>query len=830
MKRIAFAGALVFCLSLFSFAQITVSGYVYDLSSDKPLSGVQVYIDRADMNNPTGTTDSLGRFSIKFNQSNVALLFQHPDYVDYETKVVAGKNKQAVSLWIGMLPEVMENEEVIVKATRAGSNSPTAFSNINKKQLTEKNFGQDFPYLLQMTPSSVVFSDAGAGIGYTGIRIRGVDPTRINVTLNGIPLNDAESQGVFWVNMPDFGSSAESVQIQRGVGTSSNGAAAFGASINVNTNHLPKKAYAAIQSGIGSFKSFQNSVQFGTGILENNWSVNGRLSKITSEGYIDRASSDLKSFFLSAGRTGKKDFFKVNIFSGIEITYQAWNGMPKPKFDGDAVALENHITNLSLSKQEAANLKNSGNTYNYFTYKNQVDNYQQDNYQLFYNYSFNKRLSLNTALHYTRGRGYYEEYKNNEEFQDYGLDTLRFDNVNITKTDLIRRRWLDNHFGGGIFSIHYEKGNLSLVWGGGYNVYLGDYFGEVIWARYMSDREIRWRYYDNDARKSEGNSYLKANWKYRKWLFFADAQFRSVDYRFVGPDNSGQELNQSVSYNFFNPKLGASFDLSNKSLLYLSVARSNKEPIRDDFVNSSPDSRPMSERLTDLEAGWRYRTKRMKAVVNGYYMIYKNQLILTGKINDVGGYTRTNVAESNRAGIETEFSWTINKWLQWSSNATISQNKVAAFTEFVDDWITYLQVLKEYKNTDLALSPNWVAASQIRFLPISHLTIDLITKSVGRQFLDNTSNITRSLEPYVVNDIVFSWKIFETGKLKDMSARKNNLFKELAISFALNNVTQTRYAPNGYTFSGIIENQRYDFNYVYPQAGFNYFFRLNAGF
>jgi iron complex outermembrane receptor protein len=766
---------------------------------------------------------------VNVGQSLVILLFQHPDYVDHETNKIMIQ-EQSINLGrIEMLPKMMEHEEVIVKATRAAINAPTSFTNIHRKQLTEKNFGQDFPYLLQMTPSSVVFSDAGAGIGYTGIRIRGVDPTRINVTLNGIPLNDAESQGVFWVNMPDFGSSAESVQIQRGIGTSSNGAAAFGASINVKTNNLPRKPYAAVQSGIGSFNSFQNSVQFGTGVLENNWSLNGRLSKITSDGFIDRASSDLKSFFLSAGRTGKKDFFKVNIFSGIERTYQAWNGMPKPKFDEDKVALENHMANLGLSETEATHLRNSGNAYNYFTYKNQVDHYQQDHYQLFYNYSFNRKLSLNTALHYTKGRGYYEEYKNDEDFQDYGLDTLSFDNMDITSTDLVRRRWLDNHFGGGIFSLQYERSSLSLIWGGGYNVYKGDHFGEVIWARYMSNREIGWRYYENDARKSEGNSYLKATKKYKKWLLFADVQVRRVDYRFVGPDNSGKELDQNVNYTFFNPKVGASFQLSGKSLLYLSIARSNKEPIRDDFVNSSPESRPMPEQLTDGEAGWRYSTKRLMVAVNGYYMSYKNQLILTGKINDVGGYSRTNVPESYRAGIETEFSLTLKKWLQWSANATISQNKVTKFTEFVDDWITYEQISTAYKKTDLAFSPNFVAASQIRFLPTNRITFDLITKSVGRQYLDNTSNESRSLDPYMVHDIVVSWRLLENGKTKELSTRRNNLIKDLNLSLALNNITQVRYASNGYTFSGIMEKQRYDFNYVFPQAGFNYFFRLTAG-
>ncbi|MBK7128831.1 MAG: TonB-dependent receptor [Crocinitomicaceae bacterium] len=721
-----------------------------------------------------------------------------------------------------LIPVEYFSEEVVVSTTRAGEKTPTTYTNLGVQKIEQQNFGQDMPYLFNLTPSTVVTSDAGAGVGYTGIRIRGVDPTRTNVTINGIPVNDSESHGTWWVNMPDFASSAESVQIQRGVGTSSNGAAAFGASINIKTNEVRKDPYAQISNSFGSFNTLKNTVQVGSGLLNNQFTVDARLSRISSDGYIDRASSNLQSFYLSSAWLGKKSILRATVFGGKEITYQAWNGTPEAVLEENTDSLTAHYYNnlgyLYLDQNDSINLFNAGRTYNYYTYENEVDHYQQTHYQLHFLQSINQKINFNLAGHYTRGFGYYEQFKRGETLTDYGLNPVIISTDTISTTDLIRRRWLDNHFYGAVFSLNYTnlKG-IQITWGGAANQYLGKHFGEIIWAEYASNGEIRERYYESESNKTDLSSYLKFNYALKRFSFYADVQFRYIDYAFVGPAQVNGELldtDQQVNYQFLNPKLGLMYDFNDRHSAYLSFAVANREPVRDDFVNSTPDSRPKHETLQDIELGYRFKARKTMMNLTGFYMNYQNQLILTGAINDVGAYARTNVDKSYRTGLELEAGYMILNNLSVSGNCTYSLNKIPSFTEYFDDYDNGGQASVTHTKTDIAFSPNLIAAVALEYLPIKSLRFTFTTKYVDKQYLDNTMNSDRSLDAYLVSNVELAY----TWRLK--------LFEEIQLGVQLNNIFNELYENNGYTYSYLYGAKVYTENFYYPQAGFNWMSRL----
>lgn len=792
--------AIFFLLLFFAgrnvHAQFVLSGTVQHSASSQPLADATVVLSSSGKTAQNTLTDVQGKFSFTVAETGRYVL--NITYVGYKTlsdtiELAQSMQKNYRLEWAALL-----SDAVIVSGIRAKDKSATTFTNLNREQLNERNFGQDMPVLLGLTPSTVVNSDAGAGVGYTGITIRGVDQTRINVTINGIPLNDAESQGLFWVNTPDFASSVEQVQIQRGVGTSTNGAAAFGSSINMQTTTLHPKAYAEYASAAGSFNTFKNTVRFGTGWLNGGWTIDGRLSKITSDGFINRASSDLKSYYLSAGRYTEKSILRLISFSGAEKTYQAWNGIAEDVLD-------------------------TNRTYNEFTYKNQTDNYQQDHYQLLYSYQLSKKTTLNTALHYTYGRGYYEEYKQGESLADYNLQDVIIGTDTIRTTDLVRRRWLDNDFYGTTFSVTHEPDNKStFIAGGGASYYEGRHFGEVIWSQFASNSFIGDKYYRNNAYKTDANIYTKYNRELgKKWSAFADLQYRYIDYSFLGYDQNLNNVQQNARFNFFNPKAGIVYSISDSSNVYLTLAVSNKEPNRNDFVNSTPSSRPESEQLQNIELGWRKNWQRASLQVNYYLMYYRNQLILSGKINDVGAYTRLNVPESYRTGIELSASVNVTKKIQWSGNLTLSENKILSFTEYVDDYDWGGQWSTKYRNTSLAFSPAMIAASQWRFLPLKNATIDVISKYVSRQYMDNTENKGRSLDAFLVNDLRFSYTL---------RTKKSGWFRQLNAGVLVNNVLGEKYEPNGYTYSGISGGVRSDYNYYYPQAGRNFLMQLTFAF
>ncbi len=680
---------------------------------------------------------------------------------------------------------------VEVRALRADGNAPFSKTNLLRKDIRKINLGQDIPFILDQTPSVVVNSDAGNAVGYTGIRIRGTDATRINVTLNGIPYNDAESQGTFFVDLPDFASSTASIQIQRGVGTSANGAGAFGASINFSTNEVNKEGYAEFNNSFGSFSTWKNTLRAGSGLLGERLTTDIRLSRISSNGFIDRAASDLKSLHFSTAWLGKTNSLRFNIFSGKEKTYQAWYGIAE------------------------ADLKAGKRTINYAgsekpgePYKNETDNYWQDHFQLFFNQSFRKSVSFNTTLFYTKGKGYYEQYKANEAYSKYGLP-------DPGNSDFIRRLWLDNDFYGAIFSIQYRDNRTQATFGGGYTRYNGNHFGELIWAsKGLPEPTQRW--YDLDALKTDLNIYLKEQTRFAdNWYYFYDLQFRNVPYHIDGfRDNPS--LNVKSRYHFFNPKAGISYN-NNGWKGFLSYGRANKEPNRDDF-EAGQSQQPRPERLHDVESGIERTAKNYNWSVTMFYMRYKDQLVLTGKINDVGAYTRTNIPKSYRAGIELQATGKLNEWLNVSFNLAFSRNKVLNFSEYIDDYDNGGQRINHFGKRDIAYSPAVVGGTTIDFIPAGNLEISLSGKYVSKQYLDNTQN----------NDRVLNSFFTENGRLIYTIKRKG--LKEVNIIGQVNNIFNKKYEPNGYTYNYIYGGELVVNNYYFPMAGTNFMIAVNVAF
>ena len=701
-------------------------------------------------------------------------------------------------------------KEVNVNALRAGEKTPVAFTNISEAEIEKGNLGQDLPYLISLTPSVVTTSDAGAGVGYTGFRIRGTDPTRINVTINGIPLNDSESQGVWWVNMPDFSSSIENIQIQRGVGTSTNGGSAFGASVNLKTDGLNKKAYAITNNSVGSFATLKNNIEFGTGLLNGKFAFDGRLSKISSDGYIDRATSDLKSLYLQGTYFGKKSVLKGIIFTGHELTYQAWNGVP-------------------------LNYLDTNRTYNSYTYENEVDNYKQTHYQLHYSQQLSDVTNFNIAGHYTHGEGYYEQEKLNQSLNAYGLQDIVIGSDTITKTNLVRRKWLNNDFGGLTYSLKHKIGNLDLTLGGASNRYSGQHYGNVIWAQYASDASFNHQYYWNKSEKFDNNFYAKADYKYSEATqLYIDLQGRSIDYIFEGLDPEGNAAEQEVNLEFFNPKFGLHHTLNESQVLYASFGVANKEPNRSDYTESSPESRPTHETLYDTEIGYKQVGNKMTFGANFYFMKYENQLVMTGKMNDVGGRTHVNVTESFRKGIELEGIYKLTTKLTWAANMTLSENKIVTpFIEDVDNWDTWGVDQVTHENTNLAFSPNIIWTSQLNYQFDKNTSIDLISKYVGEQFIDNTSSEDRMLNDYLVNHLrlTYDWesKIFKTAKV---SLQINNLFNNEYISNAwIYRFISDNWDPRESDHYVNADSEKgYNMAGYFPQATRNYLLGLTLGF
>jgi iron complex outermembrane recepter protein len=684
-------------------------------------------------------------------------------------------------------------DPVEVRAIRASENSPFTKTTITGKEIKKVNLGQDLPILLNQTPSVVINSDAGNGVGYTGIRIRGSDATRINMTINGIPYNDAESQGLFFVNLPDLASSVNDVQIQRGIGTSSNGAGAFGATMNFSTNDVKLDPYAEINNSAGSFNTWKHTVKAGTGLMNDHFTIDARLSKISSDGYIDRASTDLHSFYVSGAYVTANTSIRMNVLSGKEKTYQAWNGIT-------ADDLRNNRT-INYSGMEKP-----GEPYN-----NETDNYQQDHYQLFVNHRFNDKIEFNTAFFLTQGRGYYENYKAAQSFADYNLNNFISGNDTITQTDLVRQLWLDNNFYGQILSLQHKHNKGTLTIGGGWSEYKGKHFGEVPWAQIGFPVKHRW--YDLRSNKSDVNVYTKYQRRIAPGLeLFGDIQYRNINYD-IGGFRDNPALFISNKYDFVNPKAGITYTRQNIRL-YASYSYAAKEPNRDDF-EAGVNQQPRPEKMHDIEAGIEKKLSKWTWGANVYYMKYKDQLVPTGKINDVGAYTRFNIPDSYRAGIELQGNAEINKWLNAAANVALSSNKVKNFTTYYDDYDNGGQKSLSYSSADIAFSPDVVGGASLIFKPFRNGEIIFISKYVGRQYLDNTSSKERSLDPFYVQDARIAYSL------------ANKLFKATHFIFQVNNLFDKKYVANGYTFSYQSGGEFISENYYFPMAGINVMFGVN---
>ena len=799
--------------SLLSFAQKTVSGRVTDAEDGKPLPGATIKAGEI----RGASTDKDGHFVLKNISGNIDAL--DVSYIGYQTsKVTLGTS---VQLEIKLNKSTYQADEVIINATRVNDKTGMAYTNVTAAQIDKQNMGQDLPVLLNFSPSLVSTSDAGGGVGYTGIRIRGSDATRINVTVNGIPYNDAESQGVFWVNMPDFASSVSSIQIQRGVGTSTNGAGAFGASVNINTNAFRETAYAELNNSYGSFNTFKNTLKVGSGLIKDKFTFDARLSRVSSDGFVDRASSELHSYYLSGGYFGKKSFVRVNVFSGKERTYQSWNGVPEAKLRGDREGILAYIDRNGLGEKDAQNLLNSDNrTYNSYTYKNEVDNYRQDHYQIVSSHNLSNKLTFNLNAFLVRGLGYYEQYRAGDDYSKYNLPNVIVGKDTLTSTDFIRRRWLDNYFYGSTFSFDYNSfKKLTASFGGGWNQYDGDHYGQIIWARNAGNIENEHQYYFSTGKKKDFNLYGKLYYAFTdQFTAFADLQYRRVSHAIHGTDNDLVQLAFDQSYSFFNPKAGLTYQLAEQSSVYASYSIGNREPNRDDFTSSTANLFPKSERLQNVEAGFRTQQGKWAFAANYYLMSYKNQLVLTGQINDVGGSVRVNVPKSYRTGIELEGAVAFNRYLKWNANATFSQNKIKNFTEYIVNYDDGGYTTVNHGKSDISFSPNVIVGSQFTYSLRKNLELALLTKYVGKQYLDNTSTESRKLDAYLTNDIRLSWTI------------KPSWANEIAFNLLVNNVLDEKYESNGYTYGYIAGGALTQENFYFPQAGRNFLIGVNFRF
>ncbi|MDD2792067.1 MAG: TonB-dependent receptor plug domain-containing protein [Sediminibacterium sp.] len=785
-KMMGTTAILLFTLALAALpAKKVLKGIVTDAQTNAPIAGALVVLgNQQTLSNENGmfhfTQPPGGNFTISS--------------LGYRSRTYPLPANLTETGTYTLTPVSLFLQPLEVRSIRASDKAPFTKTNIGKEAIAKQNLGQDIPFLLNQTPSVVVNSDAGNGVGYTGIRIRGTDATRVNVTLNGIPYNDAESMGTFFVNLPDFSSSVNSIQVQRGVGTSSNGAGAFGATLNMSTHEYNEKAYVALNNSYGSFNTWKNTLKAGTGLIGKHFLVDARLSNISSDGYIDRASSRLRSFYLGTAYINQKTALRFNVFSGHEKTYQAWYGI-----DAATLATNRKFNPAGMEKSDAP-------------YNNQTDNYTQTHYQLFLNQALGSGWSFNTALFLTRGKGYYEEYKADQAYSKYGLPDLVTSGTTYTSTNLVRQRWLDNYFYGQIASLHYKSNRNEFTIGGGWTQYDGKHIGKITWMERGTVPD-NYQYYHLPANKKDLNVYAK--WQHRlttNLTGFADLQYRHVSHTMNGFSNN-PGLFISRKFDFVNPKAGLSYQ-KNGWQAYLSLAIGRKEPNREDF-EAGLLAQPAHETLKDWELGIEKKESRYSYGVTFYHMDYRNQLVLTGKINDVGAYTRTNIPSSYRMGVELQGAAVISPRIQVSGNLTLSKNKIKNFTEYIDNYDDGTQITRQYNNTDISFSANTIGTAGIHIIPVQHAEISLLGKYVSKQYLDNTQNENRKLNGYFTQDI------------RAIYTLQKKTSREIQFIFQVYNLFNKKYEPNGYTFSHVYSGTLSTENYYYPMAGRHFMFAVN---
>lgn len=705
-------------------------------------------------------------------------------------------------------------DEVVVTATRVAKDTPVAYSEISKDELDKRNDGQGIPFLLLQSPSVIMTSDAGTGIGYSGFRIRGTDANRINITVNGVPVNDSESHTVFWVNLPDFASSVDNIQIQRGAGTSTNGAAAFGATVAMQTQKSDLQPYAEYSVSAGSFGTVKNTVKGGTGLLYDHFVFDARYSNIRSDGYIDRARADMHSYFASAAWYGENTLLKFQTFGSNEETYQAWTGVP-------SYLLKENRTYNPCGEYEA-----DGNTR---YYDNQTDNYKQQNYHLSASQRIDDLWNMNLTLHYTHGAGYYEDYKPGAKFDSYQLpEYIDQQGDTIRKSDLVRRKWLDNDFYGAIYSANYRGDRLQSTFGAAINRYVGHHFGRVMWVKSAENLPgPDYEYYRNTGDKLDYNIYVKGNYRFHPYLNgYLDLQYRGIRYTIEGSDDkAGDNVDVDKHWNFFNPKAGINFRKGGHSAFF-SFSVANREPNRDNFTEAGPGERPVHETLYDYEAGYGFGNARFRIGANLYFMDYNNQLILTGKISEIGEALTSNIKDSYRTGIELTGGVEIARWLDWNGNLTLSRNKIKQFTESIEvyetdpvnkKWKYIREDRNELGTTRIAFSPDIIANSMFNF-SWKNFSAAFNTQFVGRQYIDNTSSEDRSIDPYFVNNLRIGY-VF-TPKF----------MKEIRLDVTINNLFNEQYETNAWVYSAIVDGERYKEDGYFTQAGTNAMARVTFKF
>ncbi len=782
-----------------------IQGKVTD-SDGKALAGAVITID----NSFLGAHSSQDG-SFYFSGLTDGTYSLHFSFIGYETVTKVINLKGEITLNITLAEKSFMTDEVLVNATRAGDHAPLAYSSIGRDLLKMQNSGQDMPYLLSLTPSLIETSEAGNGVGYTSLRIRGTDGNRINVTIDGIPLNDPESQQVFWVDLPDLASSVDNIQVQRGAGTSSNGAGAFGATISVQTLNPESEPFAEVSTSLGSFNTLKKMVTAGTGLLNEKFAFQMRYSDIKSDGYIDRTGSNHRSAFLTGIYRSGKSRLKANIILGEEHTGIGWWGVPK-----DSLAVNRTYNPSGEYTDEYGNIR---------YYKNESDNYKQNHYQLIYSYKISNSLNLNTALHYTRGEGYYEEYSEDQPLADYGLSSFSVGDSVISVTDLIRRKWLANDFYGMVYSLKYNKNRIDAVIGGGMNLYIGDHYGRIIWMRNAGYTEKDYQWYFNNSRKGEVSIYGKVNYSLSdKISIFGDLQYRYVSYRMKGNDDDLKSLDQEHRFGFFNPKAGVFYSISQNQDAYYSFSVANREPTRSDYKEATgdPSATPKPETMYDSEMGYKLRTGKGSFGINIYGMFYKDQLVPTGELSNVGYSIMTNVDKSYRIGVELSSVIRLSGLITWSANMTLSRNKISDFVEYYTDYNTsdwseqYLS--KNLGEVDIAYSPSVMGTSDLTFNISRFGAVHVISKYVGKQYFDNTMNPERTIDPYFVNNLRL-----------DMSPHLKNT-KGVGIQLFVNNFLNEIYENNAYGGNWYENGSEKTWAYYFPQAGTNIMVKLDVKF
>ncbi len=797
--------SLVLLAGMLQDGSLPIRGKVTDVSGNV-LAGAAVVLEGTAFGTHTGADGSFVIRGLRRGKNILRVSFI--GFETYRKEIDPGKDE---FLTVVLNPQPYVTQEVLVNATRAGEHSPLAYSVMDKDEIKEQNTGRDIPYLLSLTPSLVETSEAGNGVGYTNLRIRGTDANRINVTIDGIPLNDAESQQVFWVDLPDLASSVENIQVQRGAGTSSNGSGAFGATISIKTISPGNEPFASISSYAGSYNTFKNMVSAGTGLINGKFALQMRLSDLKSDGYIDRTGSDHESAFINGlFRTGKSSI-KMNILLGKEHTGIGWWGVP-----ADSLATNRKYNPAGEYTDESGKI-------NY--YCNESDNYIQNHFQLIYSHAFSKWFTLDAALHYTMGKGYYEEYAEDQPLIDYGLSPFIIGDSLVSVSDLVRRKWLSNDFYGVVYSLRYQRDRLEAVAGGGSNLYIGDHYGNIIWMQNAGNTEKDYRWYLNRGRKGEISIYGKVNYSLSGRLnAFWDLQYRHVNYRMSGPDADFTDLAQQHSYDFFNPKTGLFWSITPGQDAFLSFSVANREPTREDYKEAAgdPQAVPRPETLYDTEMGYKIRKGQSLFGINLYAMFYRDQLVPTGELSSVGYSIMTNVDRSYRLGVETSADVHLKEFINWNLNLTLSSNKITGFTEYYTDYNTSDQtsqyLSKKLGTVDIAYSPSVVLSSDLSLNVYKGIGVHIISKYVGKQYFDNTMSAERSIRPYFVNNLRM-----------DLSPGVKSI-KGLEIQLLVNNIFNSMYESNAYGGNWYEDGVEKTWSYYFPQAGINFMCRLDLHF